>query len=140
MRPLRQLKGVGENAFLTSIGIFSLGALMMGCSGTPDPGDGTTTDGTTDASTATTVVDTSDPTTTTNQTTDTDTEDTTGDVPDPNEVYTCTPGIPVTTQVGFLLNREYDKMVEDLLGVTGIEAEANQLASDLLTADSQGAM
>lgn len=138
MRPLRQLTGVGENAFLTSIGIFSLGALLLGCSGTPDPDDGTTS--ASDTSTAPTSGDTSNPMTT-EETTDSGTTDTENpDGPNPNEVYTCMPGIPVTTQAGFLLNREYDRMVEDLLGVTGVEAEANQRPSRLLTSDTQGAI
>src|SRR5688572_9965447 len=131
MRPLRRLTGVGENAFLTSIGIFSLGALMMGCSGTPDDVDGTTS-GSTDTSTApTTTAETSDPTGDPTGATTADTG-TTDDPVDPNEVYNCAPGIPVTTQAGFLLNREYDKMVEDLLGVTGVEADGNQAPSRLL--------
>lgn len=111
---------------------------MMGCSGTPDPDPGTTTSttDTTDTSTApTTTTDTSDPTTTDTGTTDTGTTEN----PD-NEVYNCAPGIPVTTQAGFLLNREYDKMVEDLLGVTGVEADGNQAPSRLLTSDTQGAI
>lgn len=124
---------MGGGAFLTSVGIFSLG-LLTGCSGASGgDGDGDTA-GTTDTSTST-----SDTSTSTSETT-TATGDGDGDVPDPNEVYTCMPGIPVTTQVGFLLNTEYDKIVFDLLGVTGIASQGNQLPSELLTSDSQGAM
>lgn len=112
---------------------------MMGCSGTPDDVDGTTS-GSTDTSTApTTTAETSDPTGDPTGATTADTG-TTDDPVDPNEVYNCAPGIPVTTQAGFLLNREYDKMVEDLLGVTGVEADGNQAPSRLLTSDTQGAI
>ena len=59
---------------------------------------------------------------------------------DEEELYPCVPGIPVTTQVGRLLNREYDAAVAQLLNVTTIASEGNQAPSALLPADSEGAM
>src|SRR5690349_8711595 len=35
----------------------------------------------------------------------------------------CTPGIPGTTQIPRLLNRQYEAVVRDLLGVTGVGAD-----------------
>jgi len=51
----------------------------------------------------------------------------------------CLPGIPATTQVRRMLNREYDAVVRDLLGVTTIGAAA-QPPSNSLYPDFDGAM
>jgi len=51
----------------------------------------------------------------------------------------CVPGIPATSQIPRLLNRQYEAVVRDLLGVTGI-GEGNKPASALLVADSDGPM
>lgn len=51
----------------------------------------------------------------------------------PLPVGTCMPGIPVTTQIPKLLNRQYETVVRDLLGVTGLSA-------DDLPGDFTGAM
>lgn len=51
---------------------------------------------------------------------------------------TCVPGIPPTSQVTRLLNREYDTVVKDLLGVTSIAAANNQPPSALLNTDFDG--
>ena len=53
---------------------------------------------------------------------------------------TCVPGIPATTQIPRLLNRQYDAAVRDLLGVTTLTSEAGKKPSDLLFADFDGAM
>ena len=51
----------------------------------------------------------------------------------------CAPGIPGTSQIPRLLNRQYEAVVRDLLGVTGIGSD-NKTASQLLVADSDGPM
>ena len=51
----------------------------------------------------------------------------------------CVPGIPKTSQLPRLLNRQYEAAVRDLLGVTAIGAD-NATASQLLVADSDGPM
>jgi hypothetical protein len=56
--------------------------------------------------------------------------------PDPS---TCVPGIPATSQLTRILNRNYDAAVRDLLGVTGVGAD-NRPPSELLFADFDGAM
>src|SRR5579863_987744 len=54
---------------------------------------------------------------------------------------TCSPGIPATTQLRRILNTEYDRTVNDLLGVTSVTApEGTGLPSTLLVADFEGAM
>jgi hypothetical protein len=52
---------------------------------------------------------------------------------------TCVPGIPGTSQIPRLLNRQYEAVVRDLLAVTGIGSD-DKTASQLLVADSDGAM
>jgi hypothetical protein len=52
---------------------------------------------------------------------------------------TCVPGIPGTSQIPRLLNRQYEAVVRDLLGVTGVGTDNNP-ASQLLVADSDGPM
>jgi hypothetical protein len=49
----------------------------------------------------------------------------------------CEPGIPVTTQIPLLLNRQYANVVRDLLGVTAVD---NTPVADLLVGDFTGAM
>lgn len=133
---MRPLTNVGERTLLTSIGFLSLG-LVLGCASGPGDADGTTgAAGTTAGTSAGTTAGTSAGTTT-----GTSAGTTTGDEENPGEeLYPCVPGIPVTTQVGRLLNREYDNAVYDLLGVTGLTSENNQPPSALLPADSEGAM
>jgi Protein of unknown function (DUF1592)/Protein of unknown function (DUF1588)/Protein of unknown function (DUF1595)/Protein of unknown function (DUF1585) len=54
---------------------------------------------------------------------------------------TCVPGIPATTQLRRMLNRQYDATVRDLLGVTSLGAGANAgPPSSLLYADFGGPM
>ena len=52
---------------------------------------------------------------------------------------TCVPGIPGTSQIPRLLNRQYEAVVRDLLGVTGVGTDDSP-ASELLVADSDGPM
>ncbi|MFO7179828.1 MAG: DUF1592 domain-containing protein [Pseudomonadota bacterium] len=52
----------------------------------------------------------------------------------------CVPGVPATTQIPRLLNRQYDAVMRDLLGVTAVAANGNQPPSSLLTIDFDGAM
>ncbi len=49
----------------------------------------------------------------------------------------CVPGVPVTTQIPLLLNRQYANVVRDLLGVTAVGTTPWQ---DLLIGDFTGAM
>ena len=56
------------------------------------------------------------------------------DLPPPG---VCTPGIPVTTQIPLMLNRQYANVVRDLLGVTTID---NAPVADGLVGDFTGAM
>jgi Protein of unknown function (DUF1592)/Protein of unknown function (DUF1588)/Protein of unknown function (DUF1595)/Protein of unknown function (DUF1585) len=51
----------------------------------------------------------------------------------------CVPGTPASSQIPRLLNRQYDAVVRDLLGVTTVGTE-NKPASQLLVADSDGPM
>jgi hypothetical protein len=51
----------------------------------------------------------------------------------------CVPGTPATSQIPRLLNRQYEAVVRDLLGVTSVGAE-NKPPSQLLVADSDGPM
>ncbi len=53
---------------------------------------------------------------------------------------TCEPGVPTTSQIPRLKNSEYDNVVRDLLGVTGLESEGGEPPSSLLNTDSTGAM
>ncbi len=50
----------------------------------------------------------------------------------------CVSGIPVTSQVPRLLNREYDAIIHDLLGISGLTAEGGLPPSSLLHADYEG--
>lgn len=52
----------------------------------------------------------------------------------------CVPGIPVTSQIPRLLNRQYDAVVRDLLGVTTLSAAGDQPPSSLLFPDFDGPM
>src|SRR4051812_35890541 len=49
----------------------------------------------------------------------------------------CAPGIPVTTQIPMLLNRQYANVVRDLLGVTTVDSMP---VADSLVGDFTGAM
>ncbi|WP_437521979.1 DUF1592 domain-containing protein [Sorangium sp. So ce726] len=52
----------------------------------------------------------------------------------------CLPSIPVTSQIPRLLNRQYDAVVRDLLGVATLESAGNLPPSALLVADFDGDM
>jgi hypothetical protein len=52
---------------------------------------------------------------------------------------TCTPGIPATTQIPRLLNRQYDAVVRELLGVSVVPGD-NKPPSGLLFQDFDGPM
>jgi len=52
----------------------------------------------------------------------------------------CVPGIPATTQLPRLQNRQYDAVIRDLVGITGLAANGNQPPSALLTVDFDGPM
>ncbi|WP_437324760.1 DUF1592 domain-containing protein [Sorangium sp. So ce381] len=60
--------------------------------------------------------------------------------PDPGDPDVCTPGIWATSQVPRLLNREYDAVVRDLLGVTNLPNAPTGNPSSLLVADFEGSM
>ena len=53
---------------------------------------------------------------------------------------TCAPGIPATTQLRRMLNRQYDATVRDLLGLTSVNAGSMGLPSTMLYADFDGPM
>lgn len=59
------------------------------------------------------------------------------DLDDPR---TCVPGIPSSTQIPRLLNREYDAVVEDLLGVTTLASAGDAAPSSLLVPDYDGSL
>jgi len=50
----------------------------------------------------------------------------------------CVPGVPATSQVPRLLNREYDAIVHDLLDVSSVDAMGGGPPSSLLSPDSEG--
>lgn len=52
----------------------------------------------------------------------------------------CEPGIAATSQVPRLLNREYDNILHDVLGVSGVEANEGRPPSSLLNDDFDGPM
>lgn len=52
---------------------------------------------------------------------------------------TCTPGVPATSQIPRLLNRQYEAAVRDLLGVTGMGSD-NRPVSQALVSDFDGPM
>jgi hypothetical protein len=64
-----------------------------------------------------------------------------GGTPGPSDVPApdCAPGIPATSQIRRLLNRQYDAVVRDLLGVTGLAGAQNGPPSALLYPDHDGA-
>jgi hypothetical protein len=59
-----------------------------------------------------------------------------GDISDPK---TCIPGIPNTTQLPRLLNRQYDAVIRDLLGVTNLASTGKPPSAELI-ADHEGVM
>lgn len=59
---------------------------------------------------------------------------------DGSDPRVCVPGIPATSQVRRLLNREYDAVLRDLLGVTTLAGAANQPPSSLLVPDYDGSL
>jgi|GEM_PF-383986 len=52
----------------------------------------------------------------------------------------CVPGVPVTSQIPRLKNREYDNIVRDLLGVSTLAGASGAPPSSLLNTDSTGPM
>ncbi|WP_437544689.1 DUF1592 domain-containing protein [Sorangium sp. So ce367] len=60
--------------------------------------------------------------------------------PDPGDPDVCTPGIWATSQVPRLLNREYDAVVRDLLGVMNVPNAPTGNPSSLLVSDFEGSM
>ncbi|WP_437723786.1 DUF1592 domain-containing protein [Sorangium sp. So ce861] len=110
MRTLRQLSYIGTTIFLTST------AFLASCTGNIEDngGDDNPTGGSGSTGTGGGGIDNGPP-----------------DV--------CIPGLPATTQLPRLLNRQYDNTVRDLLGVTRVGAEG-KLPSDLLVGDFDGPM
>ena len=56
---------------------------------------------------------------------------------DPLPTGNCMPGVPVTTQIPLMLNRQYANVVRDLLGVTAVGTTP---VADMLIGDFTGAM
>lgn len=52
----------------------------------------------------------------------------------------CAPGVPATSQVPRLLNREYDRVVYDLLGVSSLASAGSGAPSSLLVPDFEGSL
>lgn len=52
----------------------------------------------------------------------------------------CTPGIPATTQIRRMLNREYDAVVRDLLGVSSLTTAGGGPPSSVLVPDYEGSL
>ncbi len=116
MRTLRQLSYIGTTTLLTSI------AVLAGCSSADDdsgsgnngPGqNGPGQNGTGGGSTG---------------------------PGGGGDTKVCVPGVPTTSQIPRLLNREYDAVVYDLLGVETLPSANNQRPSSLLNADFEGPM
>lgn len=57
----------------------------------------------------------------------------------PGAPGTCVPGVAATSQIPRLLNRQYEAVVRDLLGVTGVGSD-HKPPSQLLVADTDGPM
>jgi hypothetical protein len=57
----------------------------------------------------------------------------------PGAPATCTPGVAATSQIPRLLNRQYEAVARDLLGVTGLGSD-NKPVAQLLVGDSDGPM
>ncbi|WP_438029853.1 DUF1592 domain-containing protein [Sorangium sp. So ce233] len=109
MRTLRHLSYIGTTIFLASTPFFA------GCTG--EIADGADDDGSTSGSTG---------------------GDTGGGTTlPPPEV--CVPGIPATTQIPRMLNRQYENTVRDLLGVSTVGTE-RKAPSELLVSDFDGPM
>ncbi|WP_437569835.1 DUF1592 domain-containing protein [Sorangium sp. So ce542] len=110
MRTLRQLSYIGTTIFLTST------AFLASCTGNIADNDGED-DNPTGGSGSTG----------------------TGGGIDNGPPDVCIPGLPATSQLPRLLNRQYDNTVRDLLGVTRVGAEGKR-PSELLVGDFDGAM
>ncbi|MDC0685867.1 DUF1592 domain-containing protein [Sorangium atrum] len=115
MRTLRQLSYIGTTTFLASL------TFLAGCTGEIASGEdevtggGNTTGGSGSGSTGSGGT----------------------DEPDNGPPEVCIPGIPMTTQIPRLLNRQYDNTVRDLLGVTTVDSK---LPSEQLVDDFDGPM
>ncbi|WP_437794102.1 DUF1592 domain-containing protein [Sorangium sp. So ce693] len=115
MRTLRQLSYIGTTTFLASL------TFLAGCTGEIASGEdevtggGNTTGGSGSGSTGSGST----------------------DEPDNGPPEVCIPGIPMTTQIPRLLNRQYDNTVRDLLGVTTVDSK---LPSEQLVDDFDGPM
>jgi hypothetical protein len=109
MRLLRHLSYIGTTIFLASTPFFA------GCTGSiaDGPEDDDTPPGGTSSGT--------------------------GGEPNNGPPDVCIPGLPATSQIPRLLNRQYDNTVRDLLGVTTVGAD-NLLPSELLVDDFDGPM
>jgi hypothetical protein len=57
-----------------------------------------------------------------------------------SNVITCAPGIAATSQIPRMLDAQYDNVISDLLGVTGLTSMSNQPPSSLLSPDSTGSL
>ncbi|WP_437764640.1 DUF1592 domain-containing protein [Sorangium sp. So ce281] len=114
MRTLRQLSYIGTTTFFTSL------TFLAGCTGEIAPGDAEVTGGGETSGSG---------------------SGSTGsggtDEPDNGSPEKCIPGIPITSQIPRLLNRQYDNTVRDLLGVTSVDG---QLPSEKLGDDFDGPM
>src|SRR5688572_8531794 len=56
------------------------------------------------------------------------------------QVYTCEPGIAVSSQIPRMKNAEYDNVIYDLLEISTLTAGGTAKPSSLLVDDHQGAM
>ncbi|HLK89730.1 MAG TPA: DUF1592 domain-containing protein [Polyangia bacterium] len=57
-----------------------------------------------------------------------------------SNVITCAPGIAATSQIPRMLDAQYDNVISDLLGVTGLTSMSNAKPSSLLSPDSTGSL
>ncbi|WP_437710753.1 DUF1592 domain-containing protein [Sorangium sp. So ce448] len=114
MRTLRQLSYIGTTTFFTSL------TFLAGCTGEIAPGEGGITGGGETSGSG---------------------SGSTGsggtDEPDNGPPEKCIPGVPITSQIPRLLNRQYDNTVRDLLGVTSVDSK---LPSEQLVDDFDGPM
>jgi len=145
MRTLRQLSYTGTATLIASLALAASSLVVSGCGGEDiaknmNPGTGTTGTGTNagvGGSATTAGTDGGVGGTVPGITTSTTGAGGTTGGPDPS---VCVPGIPATTQVPRLLNRQYDNVVRDILGVTTLASTGNQTPSSLLNNDFTGAM
>jgi hypothetical protein len=128
MRRMRRSSYGSTRVVLISI----LGTIVSACtghSGKPDGGPTSSADGdiSTESDTAT-----SDATTTGT----TDDSSTSGD----GDGDSCVPGVPASSQVPRMLNKQYDFVMRDLLNVTTLASNGGKAPSFTLSADSSGSL